>query len=246
MYILQGQSNKIVDKVQLIATGKPFTSAVSTLIWRDSDGQYWNSSGSSWGGSPVYNTGATHKGQGVFSFLLSSSALTDLEGDIIRWVMTDNSNETIVTVTSQGGSAKILEGESLVRTMWTDERADLIDNLASFPTDIAVADAVWNEARSGHVTTGSFGEAIQQILGSPATVAAAVLNSLLSSYTTSGTLGRAIRDIFWSSYNRRKVDSVANTETLYRDDGVTSHQIFDLKNSAGNPSSQNVFEKVPR
>jgi len=45
--------------------------------------------------------------------------------------------------------------------------------------------------------------------------------------------------------NRWKIDTVANTLTVYEDDGTTPYLVFDLLDSAGNPASTNVFERAP-
>ena len=62
---------------------------------------------------------------------------------------------------------------------------------ADAPTAAANASAVWDEARSGHTTTGTFGGDAS----TPADVAVAVLDEAMSGHTTAGTLGKAVGDI---------------------------------------------------
>ena len=45
--------------------------------------------------------------------------------------------------------------------------------------------------------------------------------------------------------NRTKVDPTAKTLTVYDSDGLTPLKIFNLKDSAGNPSLISVYEKMP-
>lgn len=61
-----------------------------------------------------------------------------------------------------------------------------------------IADAVWDEVLSGHVTVGTTGKALDSAGGagaSAADIADAVLDEALSGHTTAGTLGKAIADI---------------------------------------------------
>lgn len=46
--------------------------------------------------------------------------------------------------------------------------------------------------------------------------------------------------------NRRKIDSIANTETVFDDDNTTPLYVSDLKDKGGNPSSDSPFEIVPQ
>ena len=68
------------------------------------------------------------------------------------------------------------------------------------PTAAAIADAVWDEARTGHTTSGTFGyyldSAISAISGgggpSAATIADAVWDELISGHATTGSFGAAV------------------------------------------------------
>ena len=46
--------------------------------------------------------------------------------------------------------------------------------------------------------------------------------------------------------NRLKIDENANTMTIYEDNGITPYVVFDLKNKAGAPASEGVYERVPQ
>lgn len=72
------------------------------------------------------------------------------------------------------------------------------------PTAEQIADQVWDEAKSGHVAAGSFGEEVQahalsseiSALNNPsaAAIADAVWDELVADHTTAGTTGEAIDD----------------------------------------------------
>lgn len=65
----------------------------------------------------------------------------------------------------------------------------------------AIADAVWDEALSGHVTAGSAGAALSTAGSgaSASTIADAVCDEALSGHSTAGTLGKALSDILAST-----------------------------------------------
>jgi len=59
------------------------------------------------------------------------------------------------------------------------------------------------------------------------------------------TIDANVDSILKINKNRWKIDVAANTLTIYDDDGVTPLHVFNLKDSAGNPASTNVFERAP-
>jgi len=90
--------------------------------------------------------------------------------------------------------AAILADTNELQTDWANGgRLDLILDAASAPTAAAVADAVWDEALSGHATGGSAGAALTGATApSAATVADAVWDEALSGHTGAGTSGLAL------------------------------------------------------
>jgi hypothetical protein len=94
---------------------------------------------------------------------------------------------TVVWDTTSGGPVSAAEG------------IDLIGVTA--PSAADVADAVWDEARTGHTTAGTFGlyldAQVSTAAGGPtaAQVADAVLDELLSGHSTSGSLGWYVTSI---------------------------------------------------
>lgn len=85
----------------------------------------------------------------------------------------------------------------------------------------------WSVDIAGNNLSGSFGKAVNDI-NINVNIAITVLDILLK-YES----------------NRTKVDPVANTLTIYDDDGVSILQVFDLFNDNGTPSSECVYERRP-
>lgn len=82
-----------------------------------------------------------------------------------------------------------------------------------------ISSRVYEEPVISHNTVGSFGELIANTN---------VLIELLLKY----------------SQNRTKIDSTTKTLTIYDDDNITPIQIFQLKDTNGNPSITNIFERI--
>ena len=89
------------------------------------------------------------------------------------------------------------------------------------------AHEVWDANTADHNNAGTFGEAVNNI-NINVNTALTVLDVLLK-YES----------------NRTRVDPVANTLTIYDDDGVTVLQVFDLYDENGNSSSDCVYERRP-
>ena len=90
------------------------------------------------------------------------------------------------------------------------------------------AQETWGAQTTDNTLPGSFGEAVSDININVA-AALTVLDVLLK-YES----------------NRTRVDTVANTLTIYDDDGTTVLQVFDLYDENGASSSDCVYERVPQ
>lgn len=108
---------------------------------------------------------ATHEGHGYWTYAPSQA---ETNGDLVAFTFENTSavNATVQIYTS-------------------------FPQTSDAPTAAANADAVWDEVRSGHTTTGTFGGDAS----TPADVADAVLDEAMSGHTTAGTLGKAVGDI---------------------------------------------------
>lgn len=89
------------------------------------------------------------------------------------------------------------------------------------------AQEVWGAQTTDHNDAGSFGEAVNDI-NINVNAAIAVLDVLLKYQS-----------------NRTKVDPVANTLTIYDDDGTTILQVFSLLDDTGTPNSDCIYERIP-
>jgi len=55
-----------------------------------------------------------------------------------------------------------------------------------------------------------------------------------------------VDDIIKHHHNRTFIDGTAFTLTVYEDDGVTPHKVYDLKDDAGVASITSIFERIPQ
>lgn len=78
------------------------------------------------------------------------------------WITADGLSAGAVTEIQSGLSTLNAAG---VRTAIGLAAADLDDQLAALPTALEIADAVWDEATSGHQTAGTFGKQVDTIEG---------------------------------------------------------------------------------
>lgn len=102
------------------------------------------------------------------------------------------------------------------------------------PTPAQVADAVWDETLTDHTLSGSTGLALAQTNANAANSTLDIqqvktLVELLLKYET----------------NRTKIDKVAKTLTVYDNNGTTVLKVFNLKDSTGVPSVDEIAERVP-
>jgi hypothetical protein len=79
---------------------------------------------------------------------------------------------------------------------------DFKADVSGLPTSSQIADAVWDEAQSGHTTAGTFGEYLDAAVSgvstggvSAADIADAVWDEALSGHTSAGSAGKALADV---------------------------------------------------
>lgn len=111
------------------------------------------------------------------------------------------------------------------------ERYQVASN-ESFADD--VTGSVWDESKIDHLQPGTFGEALASIDSDVEQLrldvtAMYALVELLVKYET----------------NRTRIDKDAKTLTVFDDDGVTPLQVFSLFDSRGEPSIDEVCERIP-
>jgi hypothetical protein len=85
----------------------------------------------------------------------------------------------------------------------------------------AIADAVWDEAQSGHTTTGTFGKYLDQAISgvstggvSAADIADAVWDEACSGHTTNGTYGKAFTGATTVGLSDKASFSLSGTQTF--------------------------------
>lgn len=210
------------------------------------------------------------------SFVTSSNSATEIGNGWYKLVLTTTESNTegflIVRATGSGANewrdifqvveslpADVISVDGNAATALSDFHA------TGFSThdELDSADAVWDEIRTGHTTTNSFGEWIQALAleatinalqdPSVATIADGVLDELIAGHLTPGSVGKAIDDMsstvdvnavataVWEYARRVLTTTFASVETAYangviplrRGDSIT----FDI-NGIGDISSR--------
>jgi hypothetical protein len=98
-----------------------------------------------------------------------------------------------------------------------------------------IADAVLDETVVDHLSNGSLGSSIATIQSDTTALRIDVDSVVLLAQT-----------LLKYESNRTKIDKVAKTLTVYDDNGTTELQVFDLLDGAGDPSVDEVAERVPQ
>lgn len=106
--------------------------------------------------------------------------------------------------------------------------------LSNFDKDDLV-DRTWDEAAIEHLIPGSTGAYHNEMH--------ADINQLRLDVTTALDL---LRLLLKYEQNRTKLDAVNKTLTVFDDDGITPIKVFNLFDRNGNPSIEEVFERVPQ
>lgn len=110
------------------------------------------------------------------------------------------------------------------------------------PSATEIAGAVWDSNAISYVQSGSFGQFMNMIKAMTESTAndVAVMKPKLDTAT------ELIQTLLKYQSNRTKIDQTTKTMTVYEDDGVTVHKVFDLKDFTGTPSITQVAERVPQ
>lgn len=134
--------------------------------------------------------------------LTTDARLNHLDADISSRVSTAHFDTIIGTpVTTIAGDIAEIEIETDDITAIkakTDQLTFAIDGVNAHVNNVtpvdyeAVADAVWDEVTSEHVTLGTFGAVVQNPTLSPTQIADAVWDALTSDHAISGTFGLAV------------------------------------------------------
>ena len=119
-----------------------------------------------------------------------------------------------------------------------------------------IADRIWDEARSGHVIAGSFGEGVLvESISNPVTVGAnndktgyeltqGDKDSIVADVWTANAILALTQDLHDEAMGKWVLDPTGNTMTLYKADGVTPLKVFDLTPAAAEVPA--YIERAPQ
>ncbi len=102
----------------------------------------------------------------------------------------------------------------------------------------AVADAVWDEPRADHLIPGSTGEALNQLKADTTDI----IDKL---YLDTDSVLEVVQLLLKLEAGRTRIDSTANTLTVFDEDCTTPLRVFQLLDSSGTPSVTEVCERKP-
>jgi hypothetical protein len=97
-----------------------------------------------------------------------------------------------------------------------------------------VASRVWEEVALSHMTAGTMGEKVNLIKADTSSIAVSVVS-----------IETMVNTILKYDKNRTKIDTLAKTLIVYDNDGVTPIQVFNLRDSNGQPSVVESYERIP-
>jgi hypothetical protein len=150
-----------------------------------------------------------------------------LTGDFTRFTTTALSNAPAGGVGSSGG-------------LTTEQNTQLF----AIPTNPLLAS---NYVAPNNAGIAAIGTAVAAIpitpAPAPSTIATAVQASLNTQLNTIQTLATIATEPIT---NRTVIDQTTKTYTVYQADGITPRVVKDLKNAAGQPSSEAVYIEIPR
>ena len=133
--------------------------------------------------------------------------------------------------------AAILADTNELQTDWANGgRLDLILDSAIAPTASAVADAVWDEALSGHSGAGSAGLALSTASSGgvdPSVLADAIWDEALSGHSTAGTAGKKLTDL-----TNADLSGVATAAALTTVDGIVDAIKAKTDNIPASPATE--------
>ena len=97
-----------------------------------------------------------------------------------------------------------------------------------------IANTVWDELATLHTTSGSFGEIVQQIKADTSAI-----------YISVAGVNAIVQALLQMETGRTRIDTNANTLTVYDTTCTTPMIVFNLRDSFGNPSVTDVCERSP-
>jgi hypothetical protein len=156
--LIAGNNKTLVTKVVNAIDGLPTDSGVtSAVIWRESDGYFWD--GSAWVDSGVSAGTPTHKAVGNWEFVFSGTATTDMEDDTIYYDMSDSADGSGVNgiaITSAGGEHKVHRSEPTDLNTVSGFYDQVLNNLSLQDTLlVTISGDLSNKPDTGDLATAS-------------------------------------------------------------------------------------------
>lgn len=111
----------------------------------------------------------------------------------------------------------------------------------SGPSAEQIANAVWDRMASAHLNPGSLGFMVSQV-NANSELSVQKLLELQAQAEQTKTL---VQHLIKYSANKTKIDTVSKTLIIFDDDEVTPIRTFKLLDMLGNPSSTQVYQRVP-
>jgi len=165
------------------------------------------------------------------SVVIASQPTIELGDGFYSYDFTTYDNQKDYTILVDAGAAMATQGRYNVSAL-SPVPAN-VTNITQTTID-KIVDDVWDESGIAHMIPGSTGEMHNQIKADTA----AILIDLVS-------INQLLQLLKKYERNRTKIDAGAKTLTVYDTDGVTPLQVFNLKDSAGAASVDEVMERVP-
>lgn len=160
--------------------------------------------------------------------------VSNASGDIVVTNM-DVVGDMVAFHMSQG--TLLIDASCTAGTIEVTGDVEITDNStgATVITSAVTSHTIWNRIATDHLAAGTTGLMLNQIKADTTqlsldTATILALATILEKHQT----------------NRTLIDSIAKTLTVFDNDGITPLQVFDLKNVAGAPSTDSVFERVPQ
>lgn len=157
----------------------------------------------------------------------SYNPAAEVEGDTFQF-------EESATVTGTTTSSATYALTWIARVVAVERGTDSA-NTTTPPTAGAIADQVWDELRSGHVTAGTFGEKVNAELDS-ASRAAILTQELIESYAADGAAPTVAQALMMILQHHQQKSVSGTTVTIRKLDKSTTASTYTL-DSATDPTS---------
>ena len=200
-----------------------------------------------------YTSGALALGNsltGTFSFTDGALSATTLQTAWGSWRTDASGNEasvdsadidTLASVATEARLARLDENVSAAKTLATGAITTTVIATGAIDADALatdavaeIADAVWDEAVSGHTTATTFGGKLQNSVSTAASIADAVLEELVTDHSSvANSVAEALKIV--RAMVLGKYTLSGSTFTIYAEDGTTVLKQFTVTSTDRTP-----------